>query len=792
MSAEPSQPGSSEPKILHPSARAKATKQVEKENQSDLLIVSPHRPSSSRYAVHTDESSRPDLPSPKFYTLKHEMQPRSRRKRTSIPIMAHRWSPHPAPRRERLNAEHAHFSKISGTFGARMLAKMGWQTGRGLGETGAGIVAPVGSKLRPKGMGLAFEGFRERTEQSKAVARRRGEVVSDDEESKATTRKARKAAKAHKAGMDAWKEAGQETAAHAGVGPIIDATGATLKEVSSLAEVARASWTPSMDAMRLPEIRHNLRLITESCRTDLDGLAKEARTMEERKRWIRAEDARLRKQVDEEAELIARMQQMNVVVEEISTRARDAASMYEASLDLFSATFDKLLGQHAQEFDRYRLDSCCDRTCRSPEPKVLRSSARVKAARQKEKHNQRTQQDPSEASSSSSSKRMHDNKGKGREVADETRTTKRTRRVTLPAPSALTINEPPKDAKGKKRAAPEDHSDDDGTAATFSAAKKPRRATSAYSFRPRGDHQGASDMTRKTRTAYGKGKTNAKSKAMMAAAGSSRVVDEDIDMVDAECIRNNGEPHDERPDDGDDPEEVVDDGGGGDDDGDDDEADRDLASTLGAVGNEPSTMSIFGDYRQLGSYMMGISSRLKTMLNNIKPTANPTTRLVTLQELTCQDPGRYRDEGEDDEDDGVEQDEDAALAAALAMSTGGGAYPGDENLEAQVLACRCLANLMKALPGFTRTVVYHDAIPVLCSKLIEISYIELAEQTSSTLEKISEEFPSSIVREGGLAALLNYLEFFSIAVQRTALQAVSNCCHNVSVEHFPMIRGVWP
>jgi E3 ubiquitin-protein ligase TRIP12 len=60
------------------------------------------------------------------------------------------------------------------------------------------------------------------------------------------------------------------------------------------------------------------------------------------------------------------------------------------------------------------------------------------------------------------------------------------------------------------------------------------------------------------------------------------------------------------------------------------------------------------------------------------------------------------------------------------------------------------------------------------------------------LEKISEEFPSSIVREGGLAALLNYLDFFSIAVQRTALQAASNCCRNVSADYLPMLRSVWP
>ena len=60
------------------------------------------------------------------------------------------------------------------------------------------------------------------------------------------------------------------------------------------------------------------------------------------------------------------------------------------------------------------------------------------------------------------------------------------------------------------------------------------------------------------------------------------------------------------------------------------------------------------------------------------------------------------------------------------------------------------------------------------------------------MEKISEEFPSSIVREGGLSALLNYLDFFSIAVQRTALQAASNCCRNISPDHFTQIKGVWP
>ncbi|KAF9269117.1 hypothetical protein L218DRAFT_1040523 [Marasmius fiardii PR-910] len=261
------------------------------------------------------------------------------------------------------------------------------------------------------------------------------------------------------------------------------------------------------------------------------------------------------------------------------------------------------------------------------------------------------------------------------------------------------------------------------------------------------------------------------------------------------------------------------DGGEGEDDDEDNDDDDENSSGLirgtapGGL-DEAAALAIFGDYRQFGSYMMSLSSRLKTMLNNIKMTVDPTTRLLTLQELSellsisTEDTlagsfqveqyvkelikilgGRGVDEDEDDEGDSNEKDED--LAAALAMSASG-TFQGDENPEAQVLACRCLANLMEALPGVAHTVVYHGAIPVLCSKLIEISYIDLAEQTLSTMEKISEEFPSSIVREGGLSALLNYLDFFSIAVQRTALQAASNCCRNVSSEHFSQILGVWP
>ena len=114
--------------------------------------------------------------------------------------------------------------------------------------------------------------------------------------------------------------------------------------------------------------------------------------------------------------------------------------------------------------------------------------------------------------------------------------------------------------------------------------------------------------------------------------------------------------------------------------------------------NESTAMTIFADYQQLGTYMSGLSSRLETMLDNIKSSADPTMRVITLQELSellsistedslagsfqvdafvCElikilgDTGNAADDDRgDDDDDSHEQDEDARLTAALALSRG--------------------------------------------------------------------------------------------------------------------------
>lgn len=72
--------------------------------------------------------------------------------------------------------------------------------------------------------------------------------------------------------------------------------------MASLADISLNAWSPSNDPTRIPEVRHNIRLIADACKSDLDGLAREAKSLQERNKFASVEDARLRKKVDDEAQ----------------------------------------------------------------------------------------------------------------------------------------------------------------------------------------------------------------------------------------------------------------------------------------------------------------------------------------------------------------------------------------------------------------------------------------------------------------------------------------------------------
>jgi E3 ubiquitin-protein ligase TRIP12 len=128
--------------------------------------------------------------------------------------------------------------------------------------------------------------------------------------------------------------------------------------------------------------------------------------------------------------------------------------------------------------------------------------------------------------------------------------------------------------------------------------------------------------------------------------------------------------------------------------------------------------------RALSGMMSGMSSRLRDILNNLRQKDDPTVQLVALEELS----NLLLVSNEDNLSGQFSPDPYVKELISLMQPN---EVTGEENPETMLLACRCIANMMEALRGSVANVVYGGAVPVLCQKLLEIHYIDVAEQALS-------------------------------------------------------------
>ena len=149
--------------------------------------------------------------------------------------------------------------------------------------------------------------------------------------------------------------------------------------------------------------------------------------------------------------------------------------------------------------------------------------------------------------------------------------------------------------------------------------------------------------------------------------------------------------------------------------------DDDPFGGFGGPGGPPHGLS--STLRALSGMMSGISTRLRDILSNLKQKDDPSIQLIALQELS----EILLVSTEDNLSGHFSPDAFIKELVALMQPS----EFGEENPEIMLLACRCLANLMEALPASTANVVYGGAVPILCAKLLEIHFIDLAEQSLS-------------------------------------------------------------
>ncbi|KAH0489822.1 hypothetical protein TgHK011_001319 [Trichoderma gracile] len=241
------------------------------------------------------------------------------------------------------------------SFGARMMAKMGYVEGKGLGKEGEGRNIIIEANLRPQGIGLGA--VKEKTEQErqeeKRQARLRGEEVIDSEEEERERRKAKKKAR----GAVAYSSAGstpmrQQRTKYLtadeikkkapglnipeAFAPILDMTGPGGKLLTS----ASGIMTPSSGGPESAELIE-ARKLAQRAQSDLLAFSEEWRSLESRKTWVNLELKQREQEIEDLRSDFERLKTFaNVVSEQLigATEWEQVMSALQTAVDAGSAS----------------------------------------------------------------------------------------------------------------------------------------------------------------------------------------------------------------------------------------------------------------------------------------------------------------------------------------------------------------------------------------------------------------------------------------------------------------------
>ncbi|KAF4972039.1 hypothetical protein FSARC_1307 [Fusarium sarcochroum] len=216
------------------------------------------------------------------------------------------------------------------SFGARMMAKMGYQEGHGLGKEGQGRNVIIEANLRPQGVGLGVvkeKSEQERKEEKRQAKMRGEEVVDSDEEEKKRRKKAKK--KSLGAAFDSatstprrqkpkYLTAEELKATAPGLhipdafAPILDMTGPGSKMLTSTSGIMTpTTGTATPESTEVIEARK----LVKRAQADLLAFSDEWKSLQERKTWI---DLELKEKEQEMDDLRSDFERLQVFSELVS------------------------------------------------------------------------------------------------------------------------------------------------------------------------------------------------------------------------------------------------------------------------------------------------------------------------------------------------------------------------------------------------------------------------------------------------------------------------------------------